>query len=143
MWQRIQTLYIAVATGLMAAMFFCNFATILGPEGDEVTIRYYEKSSYLVLMIMILAAQICALFSFKSWFLQARVSAIAGLLLIGFQIWLAIDFFRFMGQMTFSVTMLFPLAAAFLDFIAARASLVDEMTVQSIKAIKTKRRNRK
>jgi hypothetical protein len=47
-----------------------------------------------------------------------------------------------MGQMTFSVTMLFPLAAAFLDFIAARASLVDEMTVQSIKAIKTKRRKR-
>ena len=68
---------------------------------------------------------------------------IAGLLAIGFQIWLAIDFFRFMGQMTFSVTMLFPLAAAFLDFIAARASLVDEMTVQSIRAIKTKRRNRK
>ena len=143
MWQRIQTLYFAIATGLVASMFFSNIATVIGPGGEELGIRYYEKASYLVLMIMILTAQVCALFSYKSRFLQARVGIISGLLLIGFQIWLAIDFFRFMGQMTFSVTMLFPLAAAFLDFIAARASLVDEMTVQSIKAIKTKRRNRK
>jgi hypothetical protein len=98
---------------------------------------------FLVLLIMLTSAHVAAIGCYKAFFLQARVCIIAGLLAIGFQIWLAIDFFRFMGQMTFSVTMLFPLAAAFLDFIAARASLVDEMTVQSIKAIKTKRRNRK
>ena len=132
MWQRIQTLYIAVATGLMAAMFFCNFATILGPEGDEVTIRYYEKSSYLVLMIMILAAQICAFFSFKSWFLQARVSAIAGLLLIGFQIWLGIDFFRMRNNMIFNITGVFPIAAAILDILAARAAMIDQLTLTAV-----------
>ena len=116
---------------------------LIGPDGAEEFIRYYEKMPFLVLLIMLTSAHVAAIGCYKAFFLQARVSMIAGLLAIGFQIWLAIDFFRFMGQMTFSVTMLFPLAAAFLDFIAARASLVDEMTVQSIKAIKTKRRNRK
>ena len=145
MWQRIQTLYIAIATGLAAAMFFCNFATILGPEGDELTIRYYEKSSYLVLMIMILTAQICSLFSFKSWFLQARVCTLTALMLIGFQIWLGIDFLRFRHDMIFSVTMVFPFAAAILYALAARSALVDAMTIQAAgklskrnKALKTK-----
>lgn len=132
MWQRIQTLYIAIATGLAAAMFFCNFATILGPEGDELTIRYYEKSSYLVLMIMILTAQICSLFSFKSWFLQARVCAISALLLIGFQIWLGIDFFRMRNDMVFNITGVFPIVAAILDMLAARAAMIDQLTLTTI-----------
>jgi hypothetical protein len=36
--------------------------------------------------------------------------------------------------MTFSFTALFPLAAAFLDFMAAKKSMVDEMTVQAVKS---------
>lgn len=142
-WQRIQTLYLGIATALIIAMFFCRFATIFGPDGAEEYIRYYEKIPYLVLLIMLTSAHVAAVGCYKAFVLQARVSMIAGLLALGFQIWLAIDFFRFMGQMTFSVTMLFPLVAAFLDFIAARASLVDEMTVQSIRAIKKQRKGRK
>ena len=113
-WQRIQTLYLGIATALIAAMFFCRFATIIGPDGAEETIRYYEKMPFLVLLIMLTSAHVAAIGCYKAFFLQARVSMIAGLLAIGFQIWLA-----------------------------ARASLVAEMTVQSIRAIKTKRRNRK
>lgn len=132
MWQRIQTLYIAIATGLAAAMFFCNFAMIIGPEGEELGIRYYEKSSYLVLMIMILTAQICCLSSFKSWFLQARVCAISALLLIGFQIWLGIDFFRMHNDMVFNITGVFPIAAAILDMLAARAAMIDQLTITAV-----------
>jgi hypothetical protein len=36
--------------------------------------------------------------------------------------------------MTFSLTSLFPLVASFLDFIAAKKSMVDEMTVQAVKS---------
>ena len=54
MWQRIQTLYLGIATALMFSMFFCTFATIAGPDGTEITIRYSEKLSYLSLMIMTL-----------------------------------------------------------------------------------------
>jgi hypothetical protein len=134
MWQRIQTLYFGIATALIFSMFFCIFATIIGPDGAEASIRYSEKMPYLVLMIMLITAHIAATASFKAFFLQARVGVIAGLLAIGFQIWLGIDILIHRNDMTFSFTALFPLAAAFLDFMAAKKSMVDEMTVQAVKS---------
>lgn len=143
MWQRIQTLYLGIATALIFSMFFCTFATIIGPDGSEATIRYSEKLSYLTLLIMLITSHIAATASFKAFFLQARVSVIAGLLAIGFQIWLAIDFFINRNLMTFSISALFPLAAAFLDFMAAKRSMVDELTVQTVKTARKSRKNRK
>lgn len=123
-------------------MFFCTFATIAGPEGSEIVIRYSEKLAYLTLMIMMIVAQIAATASFKAFFLQARIGAIAGLLAIGFQIWLATDIFINRNDMSFSFTALFPLIAAFLDFAAAKRSMVDEMTIQSVKATRKAKKNR-
>ena len=36
MWQRIQTLYLAIATGLVVALFFCVKSFSLGPGGTHV-----------------------------------------------------------------------------------------------------------
>ena len=143
MWQRIQTLYFGIATALIFSMFFCTFATIIGPDGTEAYIRYSEKLPYLTLLIMLITSHIAATASFKAFFLQARVSVIAGLLAIGFQIWLAIDFFINRNAMVFNVTALFPLAAAALDFMAAKRSMVDEMTIQSVKSARKARKKRR
>ena len=121
-------------------MFFCRFATIIGPDGTEEVIRFYEKMPFLVLLIMLATAHIAATASYKTFFLQARVSVIAGLLALGFQTWIIVDCIRFWNGMSFSVAVLFPSAAAFLDFMSAKKSMVDEMTVQAIKGI---RKNRK
>lgn len=126
----------------MVSMFFCRFATIAGPEGTEAVIRYYEKTPFLVLLIMLTTAHVASIASYKSFFLQARVASIAALLALGFQIWLAVDFFKYHNEMTFSLSVLFPLAAAVLDFMAAQRSMVDEMTLQSIRAIKKKKNRR-
>lgn len=143
MWQRIQTLYFGIATALIFSMFFCTFATIVGPEGSDVTIGYSEKMPYLVLLIMLITAHIAATASFKTFFLQARVGVIAGLLALGFQGWIAFDVIRNLGEMAFSFTALFPIAAAFLDFVAAKKSMVDEMTVQAVKSARKAGRKRK
>ena len=142
MWQRIQTLYIGTATALTVSMFFTRMATIIGPEGSELIIRYYEKVAYLVMLIMLLTAGICAIFSYKSRLLQARVCILAALMFLGFQIWLGIDFLRFRNDMVFSITLLFPLVSAALNIIAARGNLVDEMTLQAVKSAKKVRRKR-
>ena len=142
MWQRIQTLYLGIATALIFSMFFCIFATIIGPEGEELTIGYHEKIPYLAMLIMLFTAHVAATASFKVFFLQARVSMIAALMAIGFQIWIAVDFIRFHNQMTFSFTALFPLTAAILDFMAAKRSLVDEMTISAVRSVKSSRRRR-
>ena len=142
MWQRIQTLYIGIATALTAALFFSRMATIIGPEGSEVIIRYYEKLPYLVMLIMLLTAGICGIFSYKNRLLQARVCILTALMLLGFQIWLGIDFLRFRNDMVFSITLLFPLVSAALNIIAARSNLVDEMTLQAVKSAKKVRKRR-
>jgi hypothetical protein len=143
MWQRIQTLYIGIATALTAALFFSRMATIIAPAGEELDIMYYEKLPYLIMLIMLLTAGICALFSFKSWALQARVCMLTALMLIGFQIWLGVDFFRFHNEMVFSFTMIFPLVSAILNIMAAHSALVDAMTMQAVKTTKKVRKNRK
>ena len=142
MWQRIQTLFLMIATGLVGSMLFCRFATIIGPDGSEAIISYHEKMPYLTMLIMMTTAQVAATASFKSLFLQARVCVIAGLLAIGFQIWLAIDFITNKEFMVFSITALFPMAAAFLDFISAKRSMVDEMTVQAVKSARKVRKRK-
>ena len=142
MWQRIQTLFLMIATGLVGSMLFCRFATIIGPDGSQAIISYHEKMPYLTMLIMMTTAQVAATASFKSLFLQARVCVIAGLLAIGFQIWLAIDFIANRESMIFSITVLFPMAAAFLDFISAKRSMVDEMTVQAVKSARKARKKK-
>ncbi len=94
------------------------------------------------MLIMLFTAHVAATASFKALFLQARVSVIAALMAVGFQIWLAVDFIRFHNEMTFSLTALFPLAAATLDFMAAKRSLVDEMTISAVRSVKSSRRRR-
>lgn len=142
MWQRIQTLYIGIATALTAAMFFCRMATIIGTEGNDIDIRYYEKLPYLMMLIMLLTAGICAVFTYKSRLLQARVCILTALMLIGFQIWLGIDFIRYHNDMVFSITLLFPIVSAILNAIAARGNLVDEMTLQAVKSAKKARKKK-
>ena len=124
-------------------MFFCTFATIIGPAGEELIIGYHEKLPYLVMIIMLFTAHVAATASFKAFFLQARVAMIAALMSVGFQIWLTIDLIRFHDEMTFSLTFLFPFAAAILDIMAAKRSLVDEMTITAVKSVKSSRRKRK
>ena len=143
MWHRIQTLFLGISTAIIFSMFFCTFATIAGPEGTEVTIRYSEKLPYLTLLIMLITSHIAAVASYRTFFLQARVSTIAALLALGFQIWLAVDIIVNRNDMSFSFTALFPLIASFLDFAAAKKSMVDEMTIQAVKGVRKSRKNRK
>ena len=140
MWKKIQTIYLGISTALILSMFFLNFATIIGPAGEELTIAYREKLPYLAMLIMLFTAHVAATASFKVPFLQARVAMIAALMSFGFQIWLAVDILRYMNEMTFHITALFPLAAAVLNFMAAKRALVDEMTIKAFKSMRSKRR---
>ncbi len=143
MWKKIHTIYSIIATLLSASMFFFSFATIIGPEGSELKIMYYEKLPYLFMLIMLLAAGVCSIFTYRNGFLQARVCMLTALMLIGFQIWLGVDFLRFRTDMVFSVSAIFPIAAAILNVLAARGALVEGMTLQTAeKVLKSKKKRR-
>ena len=142
MWQRIQTLYLAIATALLASMFFCKFATIVGPQGNDLEIMYWEKIPYVTLLAISTIGNIFSLFAFKIRMPQMRVATGAAILLLAFQCWFVVDLARNWNEMSFSVTALFPLIAAILDIMAARSILLDEAMVQSSARLRASKRKR-
>lgn len=144
MWQRLQTLYLAVASALLISMFFTRFATIAAPEGGELTIMYYEKIPYLVLLIASLAANLFSLCAFKIRIPQMRVATFGVIILTAFQAWIVVDVVREWNQMSFSVTALFPLVCIVLDALAAKSIMTDEAMVQSASRLRDyKKKHRK
>lgn len=144
MWQRLQTLYLAIASALIISLFFCDFATRVGGEGEIVdTWKYTDYLAWLLFLISLTSANVIALFSFKSRMLQMRVCVLAALILIGFQIWLGVEFFRYKNEMVFSLTAVFPIISAILDVLAARAIATDEAMVQASARLRSGKRKRK
>ena len=133
MWKKLTTYLTLISTLLVCSMFFCSFASIIGPEGSTVKIMYYEKMPYLVMMIMLLTGGLFSILTHRHPFLQARVCMLTGLMLIGFQIWLGVDFFNYRNDMVFSLAILFPLLAASLEIIASRRAIIEGMTLQLLK----------
>lgn len=142
MWQRIQTLYLALATALLTSMIFCKFATILGPQGGEATIMYYEKIPYIVLLAVALLGNVFALCAFKIRIPQMRVATVSALVLLALQIWIVVDVVKGWNEMVFSVTSLFPLVAVILDVLAAKNIMLDEAMVQSSSRLRASKRKR-
>ena len=131
MWQRIQTLFLAIALGLVAALFFCVKAYSIGQGGvhaQEAT--YIQAFPYLVLLIV-------------AAILQLRTSVLAGIVLVALQAWLAFDYFTAPDGVVFSFTAIFPLLAAVFDFFAARYILRDQLLVESATRLRSRKKNRK
>ena len=89
MWQRVQTLYFALATGLLASLFFCDACTVAGPDGLE-GIRYtaLQKPYFLILMVIWGLGTFLALVTFKSRILQMRLAVLSAIIALGMQVWL-------------------------------------------------------
>ena len=133
MWQRIQTLYLILATGLVAALFFCTKA------GD---ITYTEYWPYAILLIVIAFLQVMATTTWKHRIFQMRTASLAAIILIGLQAWLVVDFITTHNDPVFHVTAVFPIVAAILDFLAARSILADEMLVRSADRLRAAKRKK-
>ena len=143
MWKKLTTYLTLIATLLVGLMFFFNFASIIGPEGEVLKIRYYEKIPYLVMLIMLISGCIFSVLTHRLPFLQARVCMLAALLALGFQIWLGIDFIRFRHDMVFNITGVFPIVCVILDVLAARAAMIDQLTLTAIGSTRKSRKKRR
>ena len=144
MWQRIQTLYLAIAAGLVVALFFCVKSFSLGPGGAHVgELKYIQFFPYLTLLILVGLLQLIALGTFNVRVLQMRTAVLSGLLLIALQAWLAVDYFTAADGVVFKWTAVFPILAAILDFMAARNILRDQLLVESITRLRSRKKNHK
>ena len=144
MWQRLQTLYLCIATGLIAALFFSVKAFTLGPGGvHSVDLAYIKYTPYLILLILITILQLLAVFTFNARVFQMRTAVLSAILMIALQAWIGVDYFTADKEWIFKFTAVFPLVAAILNFIAARYILRDQLLVESVSHLRSRKKNHK
>ena len=144
MWQRLQTLYLCIATGLIAALFFSVKAFTLGPGGvHSVDLTYIKYTPYLILLILITILQLLAVFTFNARVFQMRTAVLSAILMIALQAWIGVDYFTADKEWIFKFTAVFPLVAAILNFIAARLILRDQLLVESVSHLRSRKTNHK
>lgn len=144
MWQRLQTLYLCIATGLIVALFFSVKAFTLGPGGvHSVELTYIKYTPYLILLILITILQLLAVFTFNVRVFQMRTAVLSAILMIALQAWIGVDYFTADMELIFGFTAVFPLVAAILNFIAARLILRDQLLVESVSHLRSRKKNHK
>lgn len=144
MWQRLQTLYLCIATGLIVALFFSVKAFTLGPGGvHSVELTYIKYTPYLILLILITILQLLAVFTFNARVFQMRTAVLSAILMIALQAWIGVDYFTADKEWIFKFTAVFPLVAAILNFIAARLILRDQLLVESVSHLRYRKKNHK
>lgn len=144
MWQRIQTLYLALATGLMAAMLFSLKAVVPGADGEFIQeIKYTAYVPYLILLIVIVLLDFLALTAFRFRVFQMRTAVFAAIITLALQAWIAVDYFTAEDSLVFRLTAVFPIVAIICDLLAARGIASDIMVVESFNHLRTKKKNRK
>ena len=144
MWQRIQTLYLAVSTALLFVLFFSDVYTTACPEGMQYTTYLQLQKPYFGILLGILFAMTAlALVTFKVRILQMRLSTLAGLVALGMTGWLAYFYFTAPENVTFKWTVIFPFIAAICDFLAARGCFQDQLMVESAYRIRESRKRDK
>ena len=122
MWQRIQTLYLAVALGLLVAMFW-----------------HVNDLWWLILLGTACFMQVVAVLAYKFRLFQMRTAIIAALMLLGLQVWMAVVYLTG-DKSAFNITAVFPVVAAILDGLAARSIFSDELIVRSSSRLRSSKR---
>ncbi len=146
MWQRIQTLYLAISAVLLFILCFSDLYTVADADGMQyVTYWQFRKPYFGILLGVLLAMTLLALFTFKVRILQMRLATLSGLVALGMTGWLAYYYFTMPKDVvTFKGTIIFPLIVAICNFLAARGCFQDQLMVESAYRVReSRKRDRK
>ena len=143
MWQRIQTLYLALATALIAAMFFLPKAVVPGADGAPAeTFKFITYIPSLILLVVIALLDLLALTTWKQRVFQMRTAILAALVTLTLQVWLVVDYLAASGTMVFRIAAVFPVVAVIFDLMAARRIHADQLLVESFSRLRSDKRRR-
>lgn len=149
MIQRIQTVFLIIATILLAFVVFMPVAQIIGTTEDAIyelgfkgligadgTLPEFSSIPMSILIALSVGLCIITIFLFKKRMLQIRLCVVNIVLLLGLEGLMfyyvraaqsAID-----GTASFTLIFIFPLVAAILVYLALRAIARDEALVRSL-----------
>ncbi|MCD4769581.1 MAG: DUF4293 domain-containing protein [Bacteroidales bacterium] len=154
MIQRIQTIYLAVATALSGFLLNGSILTLVGSNGETYVLNWngiflidnsisipFEKTLPLTILLIIVPLLLfLAIFLYKRRKLQIRVTVLSTLLLLGVFI-LILYYIYYSGRSLeadyiFNIKVVFPPVGAILGYLAFRAILKDELLVKSYDRIR-------
>ncbi len=138
MIQRIQTLFLLGASGLLFSMFFSKFAS-----NADIIITYAQYRPFLTFSVITFLISFVSIFLFKNRIMQMRMCIYNMLVLIGYQGWIIYQFFSLKSKMTFSITAVFPFIAIILSFLALRYIGRDEALVRSVNSLRKMAKKKK
>ena len=136
MIQRIQTLFLIIAAGLLASLLFIPMAYI----SDEVTVQYTEHYIMTIFLIVTLVLSLITIFLYKNRPFQMRLCVLETLILVAFQTWIIVLFFKHKSEMVFSITAVFPIIAAIITILAFRYIARDEAMIAAASRLRGKRK---
>ena len=129
MIQRIQTLYLTIALGLMATLLFGIYATY---------------TPFVVLTVAVCALLVLTIFLYKARKIQIRLCIYTSLIMLGQQIWMGVAYYQNKAEdISFTVTTVFPMVSIILVILALRAIAADEALVQSYNRLRPGKGKRK
>ena len=148
MIQRIQSIYLLVASILLATIFVFPYAELLGAN-DQVYIFNYNGLSILgqdnlylltvppiILLVLTVLISFLSIFLFKKRILQMRLNFINLILILGY---LGLNYYyihsfsnQLNGMVSYKITAAFPLVAVVLIFLAIKSIGKDEALIRSM-----------
>lgn len=140
MLQRIQTLFLIIASGLIFTLFIAPMIKFT----DGVTVvRYVEYYPTLIFALVSFVLSIVIIVSYKKLVYQMRLCVLNSLILLSAQIFILVKFFTRTPEMTFSVTAVFPIAAAIFTLLALRYIARDHAILLTSRHLRGGRRRRR
>jgi hypothetical protein len=147
MIQRIQTVYLFISALLIGMLFLLPFAEIVN-EGILYLFNFKgiildgtlkeNGFSISVLIGIIMALHGVAILNYKNRIRQIRIIVFTILLMLGlFGMFFFFTYYSFSeAQISFKISILFPVVAIILDYLAIRAIGKDEALIRSIDRIR-------
>lgn len=142
MWQRIQTLYFAIVTGILLALVFGNVGVDYSDPATIEGVRYISKLPYAILIFISLAANVVALFSWGHRPIQIRLAGGSAVLLLALQAWIGVDYFTLGKEFVFSWTAILPIFAFICEVLAIRGIYADELLVKNASRLRAAKRKK-
>ena len=140
MWKKPHNWLIAAAALIIIVLLGMDVCHAVNPEtGVHYAIRFKDRLIYIIFIVLSFVISDVTLLSAKQPFYQVFLAIVNAIVLLGFQIWILVDFFttklpsglRLSSVYSLSVGAVFPLVAIILLVLAVRFA-ADEGTAQRI-----------
>ncbi len=130
MWKKLQTWLLIAAAIAIAAMGVTDFCWTLEPgTSEKFSLKFIEHRQFLIMIFVTFLLAAVTFFHYDKRLMQIRLCLLNSLILLGFQIWILVEFFIIHhkdDRFTLSPWSILPLVAIILYMISSRLIIKDE-----------------